>query len=276
MENEKDLMGKIITEDLLGEAEAIDKEMEDVDLEVPEGLKEDMKKRLHARIEEDERVHLYAQLSDEDRKALEMGKEMLKDKTVHRKKSKKGYVAVAAVAVLVLAMGATSIGGAERIAKMMKNMVGDRAVFQVDTSEDNYIVLNNDEEEAYQELKDVFGVDVVKIVHWPGKVLFLSAEIDKDLQTALLKYEYEGNVISYFISSHHTKSSWGLDVEDKITDEYYIEHEKCKIEVKEYEKPESKIKRYSAGYTYEGLEYYLIGVMEKLDFENLIKNLIFF
>jgi len=273
MGNGKDPMDQIVTEDLLKEAEAIEKELTGVELEVPEGLKEEMKKRLHAQIDEYEREHLYAQLSEEDRKALEIGREILQDKTVYRRKSKKMYVALIAVAVLVLALGVTSIGGAERIAKMIGIKVGERELVQVNTDEDNYIVTSDNEEEAYQELKDVFGVDVVRPVHWPGEVLFLSAEIDKDLQTALLKYEYEGNIISYFISSHYTKSSWGVDVEDNVTDHYFIQHEKSEIEVFEYETEETKTKSYAGKFTYGSLEYFLIAVIEEEDFEFLIKNL---
>lgn len=276
MEKGKDSMEQIVTEDLIKEAEAIDEEMAGVELEVPAGLKEEMKKRLHAQIDEYEKQRLYAQLSEEDRKALEMGKEMLENKRVYRRKSKKMYVAVAAVAVLVLAMGVTSIGGAERIAKMMGIKVGDRELIQVNTDEDNYLVTYDDEEEAYQELREVFGVETVKIFHRPEDMKFLESEIDEELQIALLKYEYEGNVISYYISSHHTKSSWGVDVEDKLTDQYVIEHEKCEIRIKEYETPESKEKIYSARYTYKDMEYCLIGIINRADMEKLLKNLIFF
>ena len=203
MENKKDLMEQIITEDLLNEADAIDREIESMEIEVPKGLKEEMKKRLHAQIDEYEKENVYAKLSEEDRKALELGRELIQDKKVYRKKSKKMYVALIAVAVLVLAMGVTSIGGAEKFAKMMKNVVGDREVVQIDTAEDNYIETNNNEEETYQKLKDMFGVDVVKIVHWPGAVKYTGSEIDDNLQLATIMYMYNGKNIQYYIN--HTR-----------------------------------------------------------------------
>jgi len=276
MENKRDLMEQIITEDLLNEAEAIDREIEDAEIEIPMGLKDEMREMLHAQISEYEKENIYAQLSEEDREALKLGREMIQDKRVFRRKSKKMYVALVAVAVLVLAMGVTSIGGAERIAKMIGIKVGDRELVQVNTDEENYIVRSDSEEEAYQKLRDMFGVEVVKPVEWPDNAVFISAEMDYELQTAFLKYECQGNVISYFMSSHYTKSSWGIDVEDKTTDQYNIEHEKCIIEINEYEKPESRTKRYSAKFSYKNIEYYLIGVMEKTDFEHLVKNLLFF
>ena len=122
----------------------------------------------------------------------------------------------------------------------------------------------------------MFGVDAVKPTDWPDGTVFVGAEIDEELQTALLKYEYEGELFVYHISSHYTTSSWGVDTENKITDSYYMELEKAKIEIKEYEKPSSKTKCYSAKYSYCGLDYFLNGSIKKEEFEVLIKNLRFF
>ena len=44
------------------------------------------------------------------------------------------YLALAAVIVCVLAMGITSMGGPERIVRMMTQNVGDREVDQVDSN----------------------------------------------------------------------------------------------------------------------------------------------
>lgn len=285
MNNNKDPMDQIITEDLLREAEAIDEEIEAAGVEsMPQDLKEKLKQRLHEQIEASEKERVYAQLSDEDKKALELGRRMLKEsedaetdgKVVYRRKKRKVFLAVAAVAVLVLAMGITSIGGAERIAEMMGIMIGGREVIQVDTEEDNYIVTKTEEEEAYQAIKDVFGVDAVKLFHLPQGMQFSTAEIDKELQTAVLLYEYKKNIIYYYISSHNTESSWAIDTEDGMTEQYNIEHDDSEIVVSEYEARDSKIKSYSAKFTYKGLDYYLTGVIEKENFDFLIENLIFF
>ena len=279
MNNNKDPMDQMIVDDLLKEAASIDEEIEKANVEsMPPDLKEKIKEKLHRQIKEQERERIYAQLSEEDRKALELGREMLRkeEKVVRRKRCRKVYVAVAAVAILVLAMGITSVGGAERVIEMVKSAVGEREVIQVETDEDNYIVEVDKEEVAYQKIKDVFGVEAVKLTDWPDGTVFVGAEIDEELQTALLKYEYEGELFVYHISSHYTTSSWGVDTENKITDSYYMELEKAKIEIKEYEKPSSKTKCYSAKYSYCGLDYFLNGSIKKEEFEVLIKNLRFF
>lgn len=279
MNNNKDPMDQMIVDDLLKEAASIDEEIEKANVEsMPPDLKEKIKEKLHRQMEEQERERIYAQLSEEDRKALELGREMLRkeEKVVRRKRCRKVYVAVAAVAILVLAMGITSVGGAERVIEMVKIAIGDRELVKVNTDEENYIVRKDVEEEAYQEIKDVFGVEAVKPTDWPDGTVFVEAEIDEKLQIAVLKYEYNKELVNYLISTRFTTSSWGIDIEDEMTDNYYIELDETKIQVKEYKRPKSQIKMYSARYSYKGLEYLLIGTLDKSDFEVLIKNLRFF
>ena len=50
---------------------------------------------------------------------------------------------------------------------------------------------------------------------------------------------------------------------------------KLKAKVTEYELPESKKKRYSATFEYQGVYYQLIGTIEKADFEEILKKLHF-
>jgi len=290
MDKNKDPMDQIIIEDLLNEAEKIDEEITGANMpKMPEDVKARIKGRLDKQIEAYEKERIYAQLPEEDKKALELGRKMLEQEeaekaetkssgevVVYRKKKLRVFIAVAAVALLVLAMGITSVGGPKRVIEMMRVMISGREVVRVDTEEDNYVVTNEDEEAAYQELKDMFGVDPVKPQHWPEGTAFVMAEVDRELLTAVFIYEYKGEHISYHISSQYTDSSWGIDVEDKITNNYCIEQKEVEIEIREYESRDSGIKSYSAKYSHKGLEYLLAGVMEKEDFEFLIKNLKFF
>ena len=69
------------------------------------------------------------------------------------------------------------------------------------------------------------------------------------------------------------KGSWGVDVEDKLIDEYIVENENIDIKVQIYEIEESKSKRCAAQYTYNGVDYFLVGEMKPDEFEFLIKNL---
>ena len=126
----------------------------DTSLVVPEGTKEAVLARVREQIRayemeqtRKETEEVIKHLSEEDREALELGRKMLKagigqkdpeelsGKKVRRKKKPlKMYLALAAVIVCVLAMGITSMGGPERIVRMMTQNVGDREVDQVDSN----------------------------------------------------------------------------------------------------------------------------------------------
>ena len=147
----------------------------DTSLVVPEGTKEAVLARVREQIRayemeqtRKETEEVINHLSEEDREALELGRKMLKagigqndpeepsGKKVRRKKKPlKMYLALAAVIVCVLAMGITSMGGPERIVRMMTQNVGDREVDQVDsnhTDKENKVIEGEDEEKAYQEI----------------------------------------------------------------------------------------------------------------------------
>ncbi len=144
----------------------------DTSLVVPEGTKEAVLARVREQIRayemeqtRKETEEVINHLSEEDREALELGRKMLKagigqkdpeepsGKKVRRKKKPlKMYLALAAVIVCVLAMGITSMGGPERIVRMMTQDVGDREVDQVDSNhadKENKVIEGEDEEKAY-------------------------------------------------------------------------------------------------------------------------------
>lgn len=285
-ENKKDPMEQIILEDFQMEAEKIKKEIQEANVEkMPPEVKDRIREELHKKRAARDREKLYAQLPEEDRKAMEIGREILKqqeaekheEKVVYFKKPKKMYIALAAVLVLVFAMGVTSVGGPKRVVQMMKMLIGDREIVRVDTTDDSYVVEDDKEEAAYQKLKDVFGVEPVKMVWRPEGTQFVLAEIDEDLQIATLVYDVDGEHINYCISTHYTENSLGIDVEDNILDEYRVNHdEKGEIKIKVYETEESGTKSYSANYTHNGLEYILIGTIERREYDEVIKNLKFF
>lgn len=279
-ENGSDLE-EIIREELQKEAEDIRETVESSEGEsLSEDRKEKIRENLQNEIQAYEKEKVYEQLSQEDREALELGRQIQRERQEDGKKKGgrriwKIALNLAAALVLVSVLGITSLGGPERIVEMMKRVVGEREVVQVDSDEDNLKIAEEREEEAYQEIKDTFGVDPVRIVSYPTGFVFSKIEIDNKIQTAELFYQYEGRTVVYFINASYTGTSWGTDVEDEITQDYYEEKKGVKIEIKEYQVSDAKEKRYSASYKYKGVEYFLMGTMEKQDFELIIENLHF-
>lgn len=273
----------------------------DTSLVVPEGTKEAVLARVREQIrayemeqtrkETEEREEAINHLSEEDREALELGRKMLKagigqndpeepsGKKVRRKKKPlKMYLALAAVIVCVMAMGITSMGGPERIVRMMTQNVGDREVDQVDsnhTDKENKIIEGEDEEKAYQEIRDNFDTEVVKIFICLPEMHFDSMELDKDKQMADMYYYYNNKTIAYCINLPYRDGSWGIDFEDPIDEEYSKEIHGCKIKITKYKPNQKGLPRWEARFEYDNIEYLLTGTMKQQEFEKILKKLIF-
>ncbi len=302
-----------IREELEKEAEDIQKKVDSMPADVA-GMSSEVKARilgnLREQIREFELKKRYPGMSDEDERALRLGHELMRreaeetlgssgtepadretgdagkehitgrepgnsEKAVHRRAWKKFYIGLAAEIVLVCVLGVTSVGGPERIVTFLKGMVGDREVVQVDSGEDNLVIVEENEEEAYELIEEELGVKPVRIMA-DGALWFESMELDKAFQLAELSYSYSNEKVVYYISMLFNGSSWGVDVEDEIIDQYQIDKKDCVIDVRIYETRESETRRCSASFQYKGMEYFLIGTMEPEEFQRILDNLYFF
>lgn len=291
MSEKKDQLKEILKDQLNREAKQIEEEVGLNDNEeIPNELKIRMKNALDQKIREREmrsedmkRTDAYAKLSEEDQEALRLGREMMKNQseekkiyTMRRKKRNiRRIVALAAVLILVMAVGMTSIGGPERMLQFMKSSVGGRKVSQVDSSDENKIIEEEDEELAYEKLADEFGIDPVRLIWRPKGMKFEKMILDTDIQVAEVDYLYKSKRIEYFISASYGEVSWGYDNEDKKINCYYEQVGKADIEVTEYETPETERNRYVAEFEYKKMHYCFSGEMKKEEIENILKNLYF-
>ena len=292
MSEKKDQLKEILKDQLNREAKQIEEEVGLNDNEeIPDELKLRMKNALDQKIREREkrsedtkRIDAYAKLSEEDREALRLGREMMKNQseekkiyTMRRKKRNiRRIVALAAVLILVMAVGMTSFGGPERMLQFMKSSVGGRKVSQVDSSDKNKIIEEEDEELAYEKLADEFGIDPVRLIWRPKGMKFEKMILDTDIQVAEVDYLYKSKRIEYFISASYGEVSWGYDNEDKKINCYYEQVGKADIEVTEYETPETERNRYVAEFEYKKMHYCFSGEMKKEEIENILKNLYFY
>lgn len=299
MNNEKDELKECIAREFEEIAKEEEESLEkDTSLVVPEGTKETVLARLKEQMREyqreqaeneaREREEAINNLSEEDRRALELGRKMLKaevgtadtsEKKVHyRRKPLKIYLALAAVIVCVLAMGITSMGGPERVVRMVRQAVGDRDVEQVDsnkTDKQNKIIEGEAEEEAYQKIRDTFDTDVVKVFVCLPDMKFDTMNLDEKKQVAELYYTYQKRKIVYIVNTGYRESSWGIDIEDSIEKEYSKEINGCNMNIVVYKVENSNQSRCVSKFKYEGVEYFMMGLMEEGDFEKILKNLFF-
>lgn len=264
---------QLIQEELRKEADTIERDVETncSDEMVTDEITDEIRSNVNKHIDEYKKERLYALLPEEDRKALEIGRKVQRQK---KTKKRKTYIALAAVLILTLAIGVTSLGGPERVIRLLKMSIKDREVEKVTSGEDSYISVKSKEEEAYQEVGDEFETELVKITLRPKGMEFRGQNLDQTIQMAELSYDYKGERIVYFINASYKESSWGIDIEDQKISQKVINTKRCSIDMTEYD-VEGKSK-FAASFSYKGLEYYLIGAMKEEDFLYILNNLHFF
>lgn len=308
MEKKKDMLEQHLAENFKKLAGEEEQQIENIknhesedDIRMPEGTKEAIRAKLDDEIEkikEAEREEIYSRLSEEDRYALERGRKIIQEEKErakangaeevpaeesakkhirkrHGRKPWKIYIAVAAVLVTMGAVGITAVGGPERMVMMVRQAVGDREVEKVNSSDENLVIVEEDEEEAYQKISEEFGVEPVKIIERPKEMKFDQMIYDEISQIAEMWYKMGEESIVYIINASYKTSSWGIDMEDEILKSEKKEISGSEIILKEYQIMNTNGERYSAQFAYKGIEYLLMGVMEREDFEQIVDNLYF-
>lgn len=277
---QKDDLEQVIREDLYSEAEAILREVDESGTEqMSSALKDDIRLKLQSRIDTYEKEQVYAGLSEKDREALMLGRRLQEERSdehkARRKRRLRAYMASAAAILLVLGVGITSTGGAERIASVIEQVVGGRKVVQVDSDEGNKVSESEDEEKAYQEIKDKFGIEPVRLYNQKKGMKFLQMDFDDSLQVAEIMFQYEDKKLLYIISAGYDNSSFGFDADDEVIDQEDMKIEGNNIELTVYQVKGTKNIKCSAHFTYKKLEYFLQGSIEKEDFKLILKKLYF-
>ena len=291
MSEKKDQLKEILKDQLNKEAKQIEEEVGLNDNEeIPNELKIRMKNALDQKIREREmrsedmkRTDVYAKLSEEDQEALRLGREMLKNQseekkiyTMRRKKRNiRRIVALAAVLILVMAVGMTSFGGPERMLQFVKSSVGGRQVSKVNSSDKNKIIEEEDEELAYEDAEKEFGIGVVRILGKLDEMQFDKMILDRDLQVAELSYNYKDGKIQFIISAAYGETAWGSDNEHIVIDNYFIKRKETTIEVKKYKMSEKSKDRFAAEFEYKDLHYCITGTINEIEIKKILDNLYF-
>lgn len=295
MKDKKELLEQTIKEDLEKEAQEILKALETSDVdELSDEKQIELKKKIDKKIEDYEFEKICNGLPEEYQDALRAGMELKKQESaigqkdetdgeeagkntrrVRKKKSLRVYVALAAVMIMVLAVSISSVGDGRSLMKTIKSMVGEREVVNVNSGEDNYVIEVENEEEAYQTIRDKLGIKPVQITDIPIKARFQKAVIEDELKVAEIYYQYQGDSITYIINGDRAKNSIGVNVEDEILENYTLEVEGILINVQGREISSTKQTRYYASFSYKNIKYFLVASIKQEEFEQILKNLYF-
>ena len=196
-------------------------------------------------------------------------------KVVYRKK-KRRYAIIAVAAVFILVFGSVMTGvGSKSYWKVWWDS-GEKASYIDVENMDLQEIEDTNEVYIYKEISKQLGILPVRLIYKPDRMALKNYEINQDLKKATLLYKHEDEVIKYTMYMNDVDSSFAQKEPDNLINEYVLcLNNGMEIQVKEYEEKEEKVKRYEAEFEYAGAQYEIKGVVEKEEFEKILKNLYF-
>lgn len=199
-------------------------------------------------------------------------------KTVHRRK-KKRYVVLALAAVLILVFGSvmTGVGSKSYWKILWDRMIGEEELSYIDVEKmDSQDTEDLDEIQVFKEIRQELGILPVRFSYMPKAMFIKEYEIDYNQNRAVIMYGYNNRLIRYAMYMNDDDSSFAQTELDEMISEYEIsEYPSVIISVKEYDIEDVEENRYVAEFEYQDAQYQLMGIMEKEEFDKILKNLYF-
>ena len=130
-------------------------------------------------------------------------------------------------------------------------------------------------ESVYEEIKDKFGMDVVRFRRKSDGMTLIQSDIDEALKRVCLIYSNEETIMEYQMIFNYKEQSHGYDVEDKKIKEEQMIVDGNKINIIQYELSDGS-KENIAQFEYKDVFYILNTTMEEEEFKKILKNLYFF
>ena len=255
----KELKKLSLKEEVDREAQDIEKEVESRDDLDDIKVSEDMETSLFNKIQEyeyDKRVK----------------------KAVHRSKKKRRlFLALAAVLILVCGSVMTGTGSKSYWKVLMDQIAGGERASHIDVEEmESHETEDGDEIQVFNEIRKEIGISPVRLGYMPENLFFTGYELDKEQNLAVIFYNYNDQIMQYLMYMNDTDSSYGQTEIDQLVNEYQITVNNNVIDIKEYMVLNQENNRYVAEFEYMDAQYQLTGLMEKEEFDKIIKNLIFY
>lgn len=199
-------------------------------------------------------------------------------KVVYHRKKKRHYLIIALAAVLVIVAGSamTGVGSKPYWKVVWEKITGGESLEYIDVENmESQETEDLDEVGAYREINKKFGIEPVRLRYKPFGTVLNQYIIDENQRKAFLFYQYEGEIIRYSLYTNDTDSSFSQKDLDSLTDVNYIENNQFTIRVEEYTIEGASDKRYIAEFEYQDIHYQLKAVIEKEEFDKMVRNLFF-
>ena len=198
-------------------------------------------------------------------------------RTYKKKKRAKLIVALVAILVLVMGMSVSSVGSKSYMKALIEKFTGKSQMDVTNVKDmDSQETDEWEENMAYRQVDEMIKGKSIRIWDMPKGMKFINYSINEEIQQADIFYKYKGETIRYEIYLNQTDSSKGVTKEDSEVKVYEIEVDGNKVEIEERKIEKLSEKSLIAEFEYKGVYYQLKGIMEKAEFNKIIKSLKFY
>ncbi len=268
---EKDIKRRLQM-DLMQEAEDIMKEVNAdeslKDVKAPEELHDRIFAEIHAMEQEKQQ----ANRSAEELELIELGR------VYKRRRKWRKYWGLAAAMVVALALGMTSMGGAEKIFEKVDSVFLGKERTNVDSKERVEQGNGVTEAEAYAEIEETFGITPVQLKYLPDGMRFIGYTIDEITQSAQMDFinKKTEKTVLYYIRPNYRDSSMGKNAEDILLEEEELVVEDIVVDIQKFRVQENGEERIQVEFEYRDSSYFLrIFNLPWEEVEEIVKNLYF-
>lgn len=220
---------------------------------------------------------LYDLLPQEDQIALRRGRKLAKIEEKWKKNRKK---IMQRAAIIVLVGGVFVAGlGADASREQIMNIFGKvgsegQKVFLEKTDEE---IFDANEERDRKQISEELGIDIPKLIYKPEGMVYESYELDDKIQSATMNYLTMDEKYYYiYMSKKAADSREVIEIDGKVINQHLLSVEYLEKGVKVEQIGEKSGKSlYKADFYYDDVYYLLIGELEKEEFDEIIKKMIF-
>ena len=220
---------------------------------------------------------LYDLLPQEDQIALRRGRKLAKIEEKWKKNRKK---IMQRAAIIVLVGGVFVAGlGADASREQIMNIFGKvgsegQKVFLEKTDEE---IFDANEERDRKQISEELGIDIPKLIYKPEGMVYESYELDDKIQSATMNYLTMDEKYYYiYMSKKAADSREVIEIDGKVINQHLLSVEYLEKGVKVEQIGEKSGKSlYKADFYYDDVYYQLIGELEKEEFDEIIKKMIF-
>lgn len=220
---------------------------------------------------------LYDLLPQEDQIALRRGRKLAKIEEKWKRNRKK---IMQRAAIIVLVGGVFVAGlGADVSREQIMNIFGKvgsegQKVFLEKTDEE---ISDANEERDRKQINEELGINVPKLIYKPEGMVYESYELDDKIQSATMNYLTMDEKYYYiYMSKKAADSREVIEIDGKVINQHLLSVEYLEKGVKVEQIGEKSGKSlYKADFYYDDVYYLLIGELEKEEFDEIIKKMIF-